>query len=62
MSTDILIRHANFEVSLLRLLQENGQKWWVILIMFEKLLEIDDNVNIELANCNKSHLCMSKND
>ena len=49
-------------MSLLRLVQDNGQKWWVIVIIFEKLMEMADPVNLELAHCNKSQLCMSSFD
>ena len=45
----MLITHENLEVPLVRLLQENSKKWWVIVIMLERLLEIADNVNVVLS-------------
>ena len=45
----MLKTHENLDIPLIRLLQENSKKWWAIVIMLKKLLDIADSVNIVLS-------------
>ena len=58
----MFITYQNLELPLIRVLQENSKKWWAILIMLEKLLEIADFVNAVLARQQgKNYLLMKEN-
>ena len=62
-STNMLITYQKqLELPLLKVLQENSKRWWAILIMLEKLLDIAYHVNAVLAYQGKTYLLINERD
>ena len=51
-----------FEIPLLKVLQENNTRWWSILLMMERILVNFDQITLTLANNNQSSLILTKDD
>ena len=53
-ATYILIEYEKeFEVPLLKVLQENNTRWWSILLMMERMLVIFDQITLTLCRNNR---------
>ena len=50
------------QLPFLKVLQENNTRWWSILIMLERLLEIVTAVNRVLCSQGKKHLVITEYD
>ena len=58
----LITYQKQLELPLLKVLQENNTRWWSILIMLERLIEIVTAVNGVLCSQGKKHLVITKYD
>ena len=62
-ATYILIEYEKeFEVPLLKVLQENNTRWWTILLMMERMLVIFDQITLTLCSNNRRDFVLTPDD
>ena len=51
-----------FELPVLKVLQENNTRWWSILIMMDRILENLDPITMTLGGNNHAYLILNNNE